>query len=53
MRSNGRPRLRAQSVMRSANTIGLDSWGEWLIPGLFVVWGGVLLLGLRFERRAG
>ena len=38
----------------AANTIGLDNWGEWLIPGLFVVWGGVLLLlDLRSERRGG
>jgi hypothetical protein len=30
--------------------MGLDSWGEWLIPGLFVVWGAVLLLEFRSAR---
>jgi len=40
-------------VWLAANTIGLDNWGEWLIPALFVVWGAVLLLGSRSERRGG
>jgi hypothetical protein len=40
-------------VWLAANTIGLDNWGEWLIPALFVVWGAVLLLGFRSERRGG
>jgi hypothetical protein len=40
-------------VWLAANTFGLDNWGEWLIPGLFVVWGGVLLLGRRTERVDG
>jgi hypothetical protein len=31
----------------------IDNWGEWLVPGLFVVWGVVLLLGLRSERPVG
>jgi hypothetical protein len=37
-------------VWLAANTIGLDNWGEWLIPGLFVVWGVVLLLAPRSNR---
>jgi hypothetical protein len=36
-------------VWLAANTIGTDNWGEWLIPGLFVVWGAVLLR-LRSDR---
>ena len=40
-------------VWLAANTIGIDNWGEWLVPGLFVVWGVVLLFGLRAERRGG
>lgn len=40
-------------VWLAANTIGLDNWGEWLIPALFVVWGAVLLLGLRSDRSDG
>jgi hypothetical protein len=40
-------------VWLAANTVGLDSWGEWLVPALFVVWGGVLLPGSRADRRVG
>lgn len=40
-------------VWLAANTVGLDNWGEWLVPGLFVIWGAVLLLGLRSERQSG
>jgi hypothetical protein len=28
-----------------ANTIGLDDWGEWVIPALFVACGAALLAG--------
>ena len=38
-----------------ANTIGLDRWGEWVVPALFVAWGAALLAGAsgRFgERRS-
>jgi hypothetical protein len=40
-------------VWLTANTVGLDRWGEWLVPALLVVWGVVLLVGSRSERRGG
>jgi hypothetical protein len=35
-----------------ANTIGLENWGEWVVPALFVAWGGAMLIGVASERRS-
>lgn len=35
----------------AANTFGLENWGEWLVPALFVAWGAAILVGAASNRR--
>jgi fatty acid desaturase len=33
-----------------ASAFGLQNWGEWLVPALFLVWGVALLTGGTHQR---
>lgn len=40
-------------IWLAANALGLENWGEWVVPGLFVAWGAAMLIGVGADRRAG
>lgn len=35
-----------------ANTIGLENWGEWVVPALFVAWGAAMLIAAASDERS-
>jgi len=38
-------------IWLAANTFGLENWGEWVVPVLFVALGAAMLIGVAIDHR--